>query len=40
MPIAMMSIGYASRYRKQELSPLSVIEDIKPEIDEIITWIQ
>jgi hypothetical protein len=40
MPIAMMSIGYASRYRKQELKPLSVIEDIKPEIDEIITWIQ
>jgi len=39
MPISMMSIGYAKKYRKQGLSPESVIEDIKPEIDEIITWI-
>jgi len=39
MPISMMSIGYAEKTRRQTLKPLSVIEDVKPEIDEIITWL-
>jgi len=38
-PIGMMSIGYALKTRKETLTPLSVSEDVKPEIDEVVTWL-
>jgi len=39
MPISMMSIGYAEKTRRQTLTPLSASEDVKPDIDEMVTWL-
>ena len=38
-PLAMMSIGYAESYRKDQINMLEEKFDIKPELKEIIKWI-
>lgn len=39
-PILMMSVGYAERYRKEDLEDDGVShEDIKPEMSEVVRWL-
>ena len=38
-PLAMMSIGYAESYRKDQINMLEEKFDLKPELKEIIKWI-
>ena len=39
-PILMISVGYAKRYRKQELEKWGVLDDdYKPEMNEVIRWL-
>ena len=39
-PILMISVGYAERYRKQELEKWGVLDDdYKPEMNEVIRWL-
>lgn len=39
-PILMMSVGYAERYRRQDLEDWGVSnDDYKPEIDDLIRWL-
>ena len=38
-PLAMMSIGHAESYRKEKINMLEEKFDIKPELKEIIKWI-
>ena len=39
-PLLLMSLGYAERYRRQDLEDLGVShEDVKPEMNEVIKWI-
>ena len=37
-PIIMMSMGYADKYRKDVLDSKHILEDIKPELKDVIEW--
>ena len=39
-PITMMSLGYADQYRKDHISKFEAQYDKKPEIDEVVEWIE
>ena len=37
-PIIMMSMGYADKYKKDVLDSKHILEDIKPELKDVIEW--